>query len=423
MYRRNAEVEVAAALADTRVVFIAGPRQCGKSTLAQAFAANGREYLSLDDPAVLDQARADPMAFAARASHHPLAIDEVQRLPELFPAIKLNVDRDPRPGRFLLTGSANYPALPRVHESLAGRIEVVPLGPLSQGEVEGVRECFIDRLFGEDDPDLPPSTLGRDAYITRAATGGYPELLARSGGRRSRWFASYVDSLIQRDLRDIASVEHVVAVPGLLRLVAARSGDLANVLNISRDLQLPNSTVKRYLSLLEVLYLLQPLRPWSANLSTRLTRSPKFYLADPGLTAYLVDAVETRVARYPELAGTLVEAFVVAEVRRQLAWSDLRPTTWFFRTQSGVEVDLLLEARDGRVAAIEVKAAARLERRDTRGLEFLREHLGDRFVRGLVLYTGQHTLPAGDRTWVMPIDALWRWGAATQQASARPGER
>ena len=286
-----------------------------------------------------------------------------------------------------------------------------------------MRECFVDRLFGEDDPDLPPSNLARDAYITRAATGGYPELLARSGARRTRWFASYVDSLIQRDLRDIANVEHVVAVPGLLRLVAARSGDLANVLNISRDLQLPNSTVKRYLSLLEVLYLLQPLRPWSANFSTRLTRSPKFYLADPGLTAYLVDAVETRVARYPELAGTLVEAFVVAEVRRQLAWSDLRPTTWFFRTQSGVEVDLLLEARDGRVAAIEVKAAARIERRDTRGLEFLREHLGERFVRGVVLYTGQHTLPAGDRTWAMPIDALWRWGAATQQAPAWPGER
>ncbi|HMO53836.1 MAG TPA: ATP-binding protein, partial [Tepidiformaceae bacterium] len=391
---------------------IAGPRQCGKSTLALSVADDDREYLSLDDPTVLDQARADPMAFASRASTRSLIIDEVQRLPELFPAIKRNVDTDQRPGRFLLTGSANYLALPSISESLAGRIEVVQLGPLTQGEIEGVREGFTEAVFDDPDPLLPASTLRRDDYIARAFAGGFPELLSRAGqARRTRWFASYVASLIQRDLRDIANVEHAVAVPGLLRLIAARSGNLANVLEISRDVQLPNTTLKRYLSLLEVLYLLEPLRPWSANLSTRLTRSPKFYLNDPGLTSYLVDAVPNRVARYPELAGQLLEAFAVSEVRRQLSWNDYRPSISFFRTQTGAEVDIILEGRDGRVVGIEVKAGARLDRRDTRGLEFLREHLGPTFIRGIVLYTGEHVLPAGERIWAMPMDALWRWGA------------
>ncbi len=412
MYRRNCESEVRGALSDTRVVFIAGPRQCGKSTLALSIARDDREYLSLDDPTVLDQARADPMAFVSRASTRPLIIDEVQRLPELFPAIKRNVDIDPRPGRFLLTGSANYLALPSISESLAGRIEVIQLGPLTQGEIEGAGEGFTEAVFDGLDPLLPASKLRRDDYIARAFAGGFPELLSRSGqARRTRWFASYVASLIQRDLRDIANVEHAVAVPGMLRLIAARSGNLANVLEISRDVQLPNTTLKRYLSLLEVLYLLEPLRPWSANLSTRLTRSPKFYLNDPGLTAYLVDAVPNRVARYPELAGQLLEAFVVSEVRRQLSWNEDRPSVSFFRTQAGAEVDIVLEGRDGRVVGVEVKAGARLDKRDTRGLEYLREQLGPKFIRGVVLYTGEHVLPAGERIWAMPMDALWRWGA------------
>lgn len=413
MWRRNAESSVRAALEDTRVVFLAGPRQCGKSTLAQAIAATlGGRYLTLDDAAVFDQARADPMAFVAQARDQRLIIDEAQRLPELFHAIKRDVDADPRPGRFLLTGSANFLALPRISESLAGRIEVIPLASLSQGELEGVREGFVDALFANDAPGLAPSPLHRDDYIRRAITGGYPEVLGRSGpARRARWFGSYLTTLIQRDLRDVASIDHTAAIPGLLRLLAARTAGLANVLDISRELHLPNTTLTRYLGILEALYLLEPLRPWSPNLNTRLTRSPKLFLTDTGLVAYLTDATEERAARFPEVAGPLLEAFALGEVRRQATWSDSQPTAWFFRTHTGTEVDIVLEQRDGRVAAIEVKAAARLDQRDTRGLQFLREKLKDRFVRGVVLYTGEQVLPAGDRLWAMPIDALWRLGA------------
>ncbi len=415
MYRRNAEPEVLSALADTRVVFIAGPRQCGKSTLALALAAAGRDYLSLDDPAVLDAARTDPMAFVGRANTRPIIIDEVQRLPDLFPAIKRSVDLDPRPGRFLLTGSSNFLTLPSVSESLAGRIQVIQLGPLTQGELEGTREGFLSTVFDTGQPDLASSSLTRDDYLGRAFSGGFPEVLERpTHSRRNRWFSSYISSLIQRDLRDIANIEHAVAIPSLLRLLAARSGSLANALDVSRDLGLPNTTLKRYLSLLEIIHLLVPLRPWSANLSTRLTRSPKFYLADSGLTAHLVDADLARVTQYPELAGSILEAFAVSEIRRQLTWDEEQPGVFFFRTHTGAEVDVVLERRDGRVAAIEIKASSRLDRRDTRGLEFLREHLGTRFVRGIVLYTGQQSLPLGDRLWAMPVDALWRWGAQPQ---------
>jgi predicted AAA+ superfamily ATPase len=411
MWRRNAESAVRAALDDTRVVFLAGPRQCGKSTLAQAIAATlGGRYLTLDDAAVFDQARADPNAFVAQARDQRLIIDEAQRLPELFHAIKRNVDTDPRPGRFLLTGSANFLVLPRISESLAGRVEVISLATLSQGELEGVREGFVDALFDRDDPGLPPSLLHRDDYIRRAISGGYPEVLGRAGpARRARWFGSYLTTLIQRDLRDVAAIDHTAAIPALLRLLAARTAGLANVLDISRELRLPNTTLTRYLGILEALYLLEPLRPWSPNLNTRLTRSPKLFLTDTGLSAYLTDATEERAARHPEVAGPLLEAFALGEVRRQASWSENQPTLWFFRTHAGIEVDIVLEQRDGRIAAIEVKAAARLDQRDTRGLEFLREKLKDRFVRGIVLYTGEQVLPAGERIWAMPIDALWRW--------------
>jgi predicted AAA+ superfamily ATPase len=413
MWARHAEANVRAALEDTRVVFLAGPRQCGKSTLAQALGASlGGRYLTLDDAAVFDQARADPMAFVAQARDERLIIDEAQRLPELFNAIKRDVDADPRPGRFLLTGSANFLALPRVSESLAGRVEVVPLATLSQGEIGGGREGFIDALFDGPDPALGPSDLNRDGYLRRAVTGGYPEVVGRAGpGRRARWFGSYLTTLIQRDLRDIAAIDHTAAIPGLLRLLAARTAGLANVLDLSRDAGLANTTLSRYLAILEALYLLEPLRPWSANLTTRLARSPKLYLSDSGLTAYLTGATEERAARQPEIAGPLLEAFVLGEVRRQASWNEGQPSVWFLRTQKGDGVDIVLEQRDGRVAGIEVKSAARLDRHDTRGLAFLRDRLGERFARGVVLYSGQQTLPAGDRLWAMPIDALWRWGA------------
>ncbi|MEO8539654.1 MAG: ATP-binding protein [bacterium] len=414
MYGRNSDVSVDEALADTRVVYLAGPRQCGKSTLAQVIAEQrDGAYLTLDDPATFDQARADPTAFVARSDSRLLIVDEAQRLPDLFLAVKRNVDRDGRPGRILLTGSANYLTMPQVSESLAGRVEIVSLGTLSQGEIEGTREGFVDAAFDEAlTPALPPSSLRRDDYVRRALAGGYPEALGRTISRRNRWFDSYITTLVQRDVRDLASVEHISQLPTLLRLVAARTANLANVAEISRELRMPVATLNRYLALFETLFLLSPLRAWSANLTSRLVKSPKFFLNDTGLAAYLVEATPDRVGRFPELAGAMLEAFVVGEVRKQITWSDLRPAPMHFRTSTGTEVDLVLEARDGRVVGVEVKAGSRIDRRDTRGLEALRDQLGDRFVRGIVLYTGEEVLPAGPKLTLMPIDSLWRWNAA-----------
>lgn len=411
MHRRNIEQLVHAALADTRVVYLAGPRQCGKSTLARAIAeTTDRRYLTFDDPLTLDLARSDPTGFARQASQHPLVIDEAQRLPELLLAIKRVVDEENRPGRYLLTGSANFLALPQVADSLAGRVEILTLGTLSQGELAGTRERFIDALFGGELPGgLAPSSLTRADYLRRAEVGGYPEVVGRPlPARRRRWFASYIDTIVRRDLRDISAVEHLAAVPALLRLLAARVGSVANVAGLAQDLHLPNSTVTRYLRHLETLFLVAPLPAWSTNLSKRLTRSPKFYLADSGLTAALAEASAERVSRVPELAGLLLEAFVVGEVRKQATWSEAAPAVAYLRTYGGLEVDLVIEAPDGRVAALEVKAASRPERRDFRGLATLRDELGSRFVAGAVLSPAPQPLPAGERLWALPIDALWR---------------
>ena len=411
MYRRNIEPLLREALSDTRVVYLAGPRQCGKSTLARAFAeATGRRYLSLDDPLTLDLARADPAGFVRQADLQPLVIDEAQRLPELLLAIKQAVDADNRPGRFLLTGSANFLALPRVADSLAGRVEILELQTLSQGELEGTRERFIDALFAGELPGaLPPSALSREEYLRRAEVGGYPEVVGRpSPARRRRWFASYLDTIIRRDLRDLSAIEHVHALPALLRLLAGRVGSVANAAGLAQDLQLPVSTVSRYLRHLETLYLLAPLPAWSTNFSARLTKSPKFYLADSGLTAALAEAAAARVPLVPEAAGQLLEAFVVGEVRKQAAWSATGPSVAYLRTYGGLEIDLVLEAPDGRVAALEVKAAARPARRDFRALADLRDELGPRFAAGAVLSPAPEPLPAGDRLSALPIDALWR---------------
>ncbi|WBL37252.1 ATP-binding protein [Tepidiforma flava] len=411
MYRRNIEPLVLEALADTRAVYLAGARQCGKSTLARAIAERtGRRYLTLDDPLTLDLARADPAGLAASAARQPLVIDEAQRLPELLLAVKRAVDDDPAPGRFLLTGSANFLALPQVADSLAGRVEIIELHTLSQGELRGRREGFLDALLeGSPAAGLGPSELGRADYLRLAEAGGYPEAVGRQlPARRRRWFASYLDTIIRRDLRDIAAIEHVAAVPALLRLIAGRVGSTANVAGLAQDLQLPHSTVTRYLRHLETLYLLAPLPAWSTNFAARLTKSPKLYLADPGLSAALAGTGAAMAERVPEAAGQLLEAFAVAEVRKQATWSETAPTVSYLRTYAGLEVDLVLEAPDGRVAALEVKAAARPERRDFRGLAALRDELGSRFIAGAVLSPHPEPLPAGDRLWALPLDALWR---------------
>jgi len=409
MYRRNIEPALRAALADTRVVLLNGARQTGKSTLAEQIAGEmGGRYLTLDDETLLSAARSDPTALLAGGAVLTV-IDEVQKAPEILPALKRIVDRDKRPGRFLLTGSANIFLVPRVAESLAGRIEILPLQPLSQDELAGHSASLPDALFSGSPWRMRRSTLERLEVGKRIVAGGFPEVLARSSpARRAAWFTSYVSSVLQRDVRDLAHIDGLTEMPRLLGLLAARTSSLRNMAELSRAIGIPHSTLGRYLTLLEASFLLQPLPAWTTNLGKRFVKAPKIHLLDSGLTAHLRgESDAARLVASPAV-GPLLESFVLQEVRKQLGWSRQPATPYHFRTATGREVDIVLEAPGGKVVGIEVKAAAAVDSSDFSGLQALAEAAGKKFVRGVVLYLGEHVVPRGDNMWALPLDELWR---------------
>ncbi len=407
MIDRYITSQVLAALADTPVVVLTGARQTGKTTLVRALASSAHpaRYLSFDDAGVLAAAQADPAGFVAGLDG-PVVLDEVQRVPQLFLALKAGVDRDRRPGRFLLTGSANVLLLPRLAELLVGRMEVLSLWPLAQSEIAGVGASFVDRVFVD-----PPFSVSSEAWpqlLDRILRGGYPEVLGRaSAARRQAWFQSYITSLLQRDVRDLVNVERLTALPRLLSLLATRAASLLNTSELSRTSGIPLSTLKRYLALFETTFLIQLLPAWSGNLGKRLVKAPKLFLSDTGVLASLLGANHRLLERDRTLAGPLLENFVVMELFKHVSWSQVRPRLFHFRTQTGQEVDLVLEDAAGRVVGIEVKASASVSAKDFKGLRTLAEAVGEGFLRGLVLYAGTESIPFGGAFHALPVQALW----------------
>ncbi len=413
LIRRNLTDRLLEALSDTSVVLVHGARQTGKSTLAQDITAelHPAGYLTFDDVTTMAAARRDPLGFIA-AHRGPIVLDEVQRVPEIFVAIKTLVDRDRSPGRFLLTGSANALVLPQLSESLAGRMEILTLWPFSQGEIAMSREGFVDALFAENLPtEFAMSSSTRNDLIERVLRGGYPEVIRReSSARRAAWFDSYVTTVIHRELRDLANIEYLTELPRLLRLLAARASGQLNYTEVSRAVGLPQTTVKRYLSLLEAIYLFLPLPAWTANLGKRLIKRPKILLNDSGLIAHLIGLDKQGVENDPTTFGWALECFVAMELRKQISWSAVRPSMYHFRTHKNVEVDVILESPAGDLVGIEVKLSSRVQDQDVRGLELLRDLTGDRFRRGVVLYGGKESVSLGRRLHALPIDALWQIG-------------
>ncbi|WP_279164887.1 ATP-binding protein [Thermus scotoductus] len=401
MYPRFLTPRLLEALQDTPVVFLAGARQVGKSTLVRSL-GYGR-YLTLDDPLVLASAQHDPLAFL-QAQEGPLVLDEVQRAPGLLRAIKLLVDQDRRPGRFLLTGSANVLVLPQASGELVGRMEVLTLWPLSQGELEGKEEKFLDLLFS---PRFP--SAGRLEAVSleeRVFRGGFPEAVTRKGRRRQAWFEAYLKALLERDLRDLSRIHRLLEVPKVLGLLALRLGSPMNQSEVARGAGLPLSTLRDYLALLEALFLVVRVPAWTPGGEGRLVKAPKLYFVDSGLAASLL--------RYGGLAldqassfGPLLENFVVLEILKGLGWSQVAPNLYHFRTHTGQEVDLVLEW-EGRVVGLEVKASRTLGLRDFSGLKALRSLAKDRFLRGVVLYGGEEILAVERDLLAVPIQALWR---------------
>ena len=408
MYTRHLTPALLAALSDSPVVFLNGARQTGKSTLTQSLAAGAHpaRYLTLDDMGVLSAAKNDPQGFLA-GLNGPVILDEIQRAPELFLPLKAEVDRDRRPGRFLLTGSASALVLPQLSQSLTGRMEILTLWPLSQGEIAGAKEAFIDELFKPETAMPSFQTLPREELWERVAQGGYPEPLSRPQSERRRaWFDSYLATIIERDVRDLANIEGLTQLPRLLNLLAIRTAGLMNYAELSRSMGIAQTTLKRYLALLEATFLLRRLPPWSGNLGKRLVKAPKLFLNDTGLAVGLLAIDAARLGSDGNLSGPLLETFVVAELTKQLGWSKTKPRMHYFRTQTGHEVDVVLEDAQGRCVGIEVKAGS-VGAGDFKGLKALEEALGKRFVRGVILNTGRETVPFARNMHALPINALW----------------
>ena len=409
MIERKIGVDIRRKLQVFRVLMLIGARQTGKSTEVKKIVKSlGLQYRTFDNAQELGAAAADPQGYILGIDK-PVVIDEVQRLPEVFLPIKLDVDEMTDKGRYLLTGSANVMNLPKIADSLAGRIGVIRMFPLAQAEIEESNTNFIDKIFAEEFTYKRYEEETRSRLIERIITGGYPEPLHLIGRDRQDWFDSYVTTMIQRDIRDITNIEGIVEIPKVLHLLASRTATLLNTASISRGLDMPTTTLRRYLSLLESIFLIDMLPAWKANLGKRLIKSPKCSLTDTGLICSLLGIEQGYFERNATFLGQLLESFVLMELRKLASWSETTSNISFFhyRTTSNIEVDIVMEIGLRQLVGVEVKLSQSVSKKDFVGLENLRDSV-DNFHRGIVLYNGTDVYPYGDRLYAVPIQALWQ---------------
>lgn len=405
MYERFAKRRIEEALADTRVVLISGPRQSGKTTLATDIAAEEIPFFTLDDATVLAAANDDPVGFLRGMDR--AVIDEIQRAPDLLLAIKTEVDRDKSPGRFLLTGSANLMTAPRVADSLAGRMEVIKLLPLSRSEILGSKSKFLDNAFSGIQPTVETTMLG-DELIETVLEGGYPEAITRKRwARKQDWYHSYIDAIVQRDVRDVAQIDQLAIMPKLLNMLAEHSGQLVNYSGIGSAVNLNHVTTQKYLRVFESLFIVQTLQPWFTNKLKRLTKSPKLHFLDAGLLAALRGISPETVRKNKMPFGAILETFVFSELQKVATWSERRCSFSHFRDKDKNEVDIVIENRRGEIIGIEVKSSATVSSDDFSGMRKLAEACGDRFVQGIVLYDHDQVVPFADNMFAAPLSSLW----------------
>jgi len=407
---RLVEARLEEALGDSPVVLIHGPRQSGKTTLAQRVGAKGGyAYFSLDDDVVRAAAGTDPVGFVADLPRRTV-LDEVQRVPSLFTALKVAVDRDREAGRFLLTGSANVLLVPKLADSLAGRMEIIRLFPFAQCEIEGRAPRFLDTVFSASFKGRRAERLGV-RLAERIVAGGYPAALARATPRRrAAWYRNYVETMVQRDVRELARIASLDALPWLLALAAGQTARLLNVTDLAGPFQLSRPTIRDYVTLLEQVFLIEELRPWHNNRLSRLVKTPKLHLADTGVAATLLGLDAGSLYDDRETLGQLLETFVYQELRRQASGHNDEVLFHHFRDKDGYEVDVVLERGGRQVAGVEVKAAATVTAADFGGLRKLATAVGRRFTAGVVLYDGETSASFGDHLYAVPIGALWEAG-------------
>ncbi len=407
IYPRQIEPRLVEALADSPAVLIHGPRQCGKTTLARMVGSTrGYRYVTFDDDVVRDAAQDDPLGFAAGLPERVI-LDEVQRAPSLFSALKLEIDRRRTPGRFLLTGSTHVLLVPRLSDSLAGRLETLRLHPLAQCELEQHGSGFLDALFSGELPIERSERLGGQ-LPDRIVAGGYPAALTRPPGRRrANWYHNHVEALVQHDVRDLASIRRLEVLPRLLAGAAGQTARMFNASDLAAPFEVTRPTIRDYTTLLERVFLLERLPAWHGNRLSRLVKRPKLHLCDTGIASALLGMDGPALAHDRTLFGQLFESFVYQELRRQASWNDAHLSFHHFRNKDGVEVDIVIEGGAGRIAGVEVKASGTVRSADFRGLRKLQGALGDRFAGGVVVYDGEATVPFGARMHAVPVRKLF----------------
>lgn len=414
LFPRFMEDTLREALLDTPAVLIHGSRQCGKTTLAQSVGNSlGYHYITFDDVNQLNAAQLDPIGFV-RGLPEKVILDEVQRTPELFTAIKASIDADRRPGRFMLTGSANVMLLPSLADSLAGRIEIIPLRPLSGAEVNAGKvghekpsllEQFFSGTLGQAVNESRYVRLG-ESLAEIICQGGYPAAMARSSAkRRSSWYRDYITTIIQRDIQDIASIRNLDILPRLLELAATQTARLFNSSDLASPFSISRPTIREYLALLEQIFLLEQLQPWHSNRLSRLIKTPKMHLTDTGLICSLMRVNAQSLWQDKALLGQVLETYVHQELRKHADWHNEELKFYHFRNKDKVEVDIIIE-QGQQLVGIEIKAAATVVPSDFKGLKKLQEACGDKFVAGVVFYDGENILPYGPQLFAVPISVL-----------------
>ena len=407
MYKRYAESHIEIAMQDTPVIMIAGPRQCGKTTLAKQLINSEWTYITFDNLTQLQSARYDPIGFIQHLSSSHTVLDEIQRVPELFLSIKQSVDEQRIPGRFLLTGSANVLLLPQVADSLAGRAEVILLLPLSECEIRGVVPTFLPQILQGKAPTTSEVRL-RKVLIEKIIAGGFPEPLSRpSLARKNAWYQHYLNSLIQKDIKEISHIEHIDALTQFLRLLAEQVGQITNYSELAAKIGLSCQTMARYFNWLERLYLVENLPAWHRNRHKRLIKSPKVHFVDTGLLCSLRQITPIQLIENPHLLGHYLESYVFCELKKQASWLNEPLYFFHYRDKDKVEVDFVLQRGDGKVIGIEVKAGASINANSFQGLERLKQSVGNDFLIGILLYDGDHTTTFGDQLYAVPIGAIW----------------
>ena len=405
LFPRWIKPRIAEAMADTPVVLLAGPRQAGKTTLVRQVAEHGLRYLTLDDELTLLSAREDPVGMIRSLDR--AVIDEIQRAPSLLLAIKKSVDEDRRPGRFLLTGSANLMALPTVTDSLAGRMETLSLLPLSQSEIAGQSRNWIDSVFTGQLP-RPGSSARTDDLVGRVLRGGYPEAILRATARRrTAWARQYLDAILARDVRDVAGIEKLDQLPRFLRALAQTAGQMCNYTQLGGQVGLDGKTSAKYISVFEHMYLLKRVDVWARNRLNRVVKAPKLQFIDAGLLATLLDLTADEVEKDRTRFGNVLETFVFGELLKHTTTAESDYRLLYYRDADKVEVDVVIENAVGQVVGVEIKSAATIKEGDLRGLRKLAGLAGDSFKMGVLLYDGDETMPLSDGIWAAPLSTLW----------------